>query len=140
MLTDLRRRQNHRRYAGHLLQQQARFDAFLREFNAERPHEALAMKCPAELYVASARPYDGLPDLSYPFHDRDVLFACGRLCLHRKRIDSTVLAGQKLGIKEVDEGIRLVSFMHYDLEYFDLEQKTLQPLDNPFGTRLSPMS
>ena len=34
----------------------------------------------------------------------------------------------------------LVSFMHYDLGYFDLEQKTLQPLDNPFGTRLSPIS
>jgi hypothetical protein len=61
--------------------------------------------------------------------------------LHRKRINiSTVLAGQKLGIKEVDEGIWLASFMHYDLGYFDLEQKTLQPLDNPFGTRLSPMS
>ena len=57
--------------------------------------------------------------------------------LHRKKINvSTVLAGQKLGIKEVDD----VSFMHYDLGYFDLEQKTLQPLDNPFGTRLSPMS
>ena len=38
------------------------------------------------------------------------------------------------------EGIWLVSFMHYDFGYFDLEQKTLQPLDNPFGTRLSPMS
>ena len=37
-------------------------------------------------------------------------------------------------------GIWLASFMHYDLGYFDLEQKTLQPLDNPFGTRLSPMS
>jgi hypothetical protein len=47
---------------------------------------------------------------------------------------------KKLGIKEVDEGIWLVRFMHYDLGYFDLEQKTLQPLDNPFGTRLSPMS
>jgi DNA modification methylase len=67
--------------------------------------------------------------------------ACGRLCLHRKRINiSTVLAGQKLGIKEVDDGIWPVSFMHYDLGYFDLEQKTLQPLDNPFSTRLSPMS
>ena len=74
--------------------------------------------------------------------DRDVFVtACGRLCLHRKKINiSSVLAGQKLGIKEVDEGIWLVSFMHYDLGYFDLEQKTLQPLDNPFGTRLSPMS
>jgi hypothetical protein len=40
----------------------------------------------------------------------------------------------------IDDGIWLASFMHYDLGYFDLEQKTLQPLDNPFGTRLSPMS
>ena len=61
--------------------------------------------------------------------------------MHRKKINlSTVLAGQTLGIKEVDEGIWLASFMHYDLGYIDLEQKTLQPLDNPFGPGLSPMS
>jgi transposase InsO family protein len=124
------------------LQQQARFDAFVREFNAERPHEALAMRYPAELYTASPRPYDGLPELQYPWHDRDILVtACGRICMHRKKINiSTVLAGQKLGIKEVDDGIWLVSFMHYDLGYIDLEQRTLQTIDNPFGTRLSPMS
>jgi transposase InsO family protein len=124
------------------LQQQARFDDFLHEFNTERPHEALAMKCPAERYSASTRHYAGLPDLAYPLHDRDILVtACGRICLHRKKINiSTVLGGQKLGIKEVDDGIWLVSFMHYDLGYIDLEQKTLQPLDNPFGPRLSPMS
>jgi hypothetical protein len=63
-----------------------------------------------------------------------------RLATCNKINVSTVLAGQRLGIKEVDDGIWLVSFMHYDLCYFDLEQKTLQPLDNPFGTRLSPMS
>jgi hypothetical protein len=76
--------------------------------------------------------------LDYPFHDRDVLVtACGRICMHKKKISiSTVLAGQKLGIKEVDEGIWLVSFMRYDLGYSDLEQKTLQTVDNPFGTRL----
>jgi transposase InsO family protein len=124
------------------LQQQDRFDAFVREFNAERPHEALAMKCPAELYTASPRPYQGLPDLQYPFHDRDILVtACGRICMHKKKINlSSVLAGQRLGLKEVDDGIRLVSFMKYDLGYIDLEQKTLQTIDNPFGTRLSPMS
>jgi hypothetical protein len=33
-----------------------------------------------------------------------------------------VFAGQKLGIKQVDDGIWLVGFMHYDLRYFDLEQ------------------
>jgi transposase InsO family protein len=124
------------------LQQQARFNAFVREFNAERPHEALAMRCPAELYTASPRLYAGLPELQYPWHDRDILVtACGRICMHRKKINiSTVLAGQKLGIKEVDDGIWLVSFMQYDLGYIDLEQRTLQTIDNPFGTRLSPMS
>jgi transposase InsO family protein len=124
------------------LQQQDRFDTFVQEFNTERPHEALAMKCPAEIYVPSPHHYDGLPELTYPFHDRDILVtACGRICLHRKKINvSTVLAGQRLGIKEVDDGIWLASFMRYDLGYFDLEQKTLQPIDNPFGTRLSPMS
>jgi transposase InsO family protein len=124
------------------LQQQARFDAFVEEFNLERPHEALAMKTPAEMYAASPRPYRGLPELTYPLHDREALVtACGRICMYRKRISiSHVLAGQRVGIKEVDDGIWIVSFMQYDLGYIDLEQKTLQPLDNPFGTRVSPMS
>ena len=124
------------------LQQQARFDKFVGEFNSERPHEALGMKMPAELYTASTRLYQGLPDIRYPLHDREVVVtACGRICMHRKRINvSNVLAGQRLGIKEVDDDIWIVSFMHYDLGYIDLEQKTLQPLDNPFGPRLSPMS
>ena len=124
------------------LQQQARFDAFIHEFNEERPHEAIAMKFPAELYQPSPRAYTGLGELDYPFHDRTItVTSCGRICMLRKKINlSTVLAGQTLGIKEVDEGIWLVSFMHYDLGYIDLEQKTLQPLDNPFGPGLSPMS
>jgi hypothetical protein len=124
------------------LQQQARFDDFISEFNTERPHEGIGMKVPAELYAPSSRPYSGLPELIYPLHDKDIMVtACGRVCMHRKKINiSTVLAGQRLGIKEVDDGIWLVSFMHYDLGYIDLEQRTLQTIDNPFGTRLSPMS
>ena len=43
-------------------------------------------------------------------------------------------------LKEVDDGIWVVTFMAYDLGYIDLEQKTLQPIDNPFGARVSPMS
>jgi hypothetical protein len=42
--------------------------------------------------------------------------------------------------QKVDDGIWLVSFINYDLGYIDREQKTLQTIDNPFGTRLSPMS
>ena len=39
------------------LQQQAKFDAFIHEFNHERPHEALDMKYPVEVYKPSTRPY-----------------------------------------------------------------------------------
>jgi len=52
---------------------------------------------------------------------------------------STVFAGQAVGLKEVEEGTWLVSFMDYDPGYIDLEEKILQPLDNPFGSRVSPM-
>ncbi len=121
-----------------LLQQQAKFDTFLEEFNQERPHEALAMKCPAEIYSASSRPYRGVPEAHYPFHDRTVVVtSCGRLCLYNKKINLSVsLAGQAVGVKEVDDGIWLVSFMNYDLGYIDLEEKTLQPLHNPFGPKV----
>ena len=122
------------------LQQQAKFDGFIDEYNNERPHEALDMKCPAQCYEPSQRPYTGLREPEYPFHDRTVtVTSCGRICLHRKKVNlSTVFAGQTLGLKEVDENVWLVSFLHYDLGYIDLEEKTLQPLDNPFGTDIVP--
>jgi transposase InsO family protein len=117
------------------LQQQARFDEFLQEFNQERPHEALSMKMPAEVYSPSKRPYGGLDELIYPFHDRSVVVTtCGRICLHNKKINvSQVFSGQTLGIKEVEENIWLVSFMEHDLGYIDLEERSIQPLENPFA-------
>jgi len=66
-----------------------------------------------------------------------VVTSCGRLCLYNKQIDlSVTLAGQAVGVKEVEDGIWLVSFMNYDLGYIDLEEKTLQPLENPFGPKV----
>lgn len=117
------------------LQQQARFDEFLQEFNQERPHEALSMKMPAEVYCPSLHPYGGLNELVYPFHDRSVVVTtCGRICLHNKKIHvSQVFSGQTLGIKEVEENIWLVSFMEHDLGYIDLEERSIQPLENPFA-------
>jgi hypothetical protein len=77
-------------------------------------------------FRASTRPYDGSLELTYPFHDRDeIVAACGRRCLHRKRID--IATGRRLGIKQVDDGMWLVGFMYDDLGYFDLEQKTCNP-------------
>ena len=54
--------------------QQARFDLVVARYNRERPHQALGMKVPADLYSRSARVYRGLEELTYPFHDhRDAL-------------------------------------------------------------------
>lgn len=52
------------------LQQQARFDDFLNEFNEERPRDPLAMKPPAELCAPAPRRCDGLPELAYRLHDQ----------------------------------------------------------------------
>ncbi len=45
-----------------------------------------------------------------------------------------------MGVKEVQDDIWLVSFMDYDLGYFDLETCVLEPLENPFGPKVLPMS
>ena len=128
--------------ARNLLQQQARFDAFIDYYNHERPHQALAMRCPAEFYAPSPRPYRGLEDLDYPFHDHaHIVTRCGRICFGRRKINlSTVFAGQKVGVKEVSDRIWLVSFMHYDLGYFDHESCRLESAENPFGAKVLPMS
>jgi putative transposase len=49
---------------------------------------------------------------------------------------SVVFAGQSVGIKQVSEHIWLVSFMDYDLGYFDHETCRLEPLENPFGPKV----
>ena len=128
--------------APNVLQQQARFDTFVARFNGERPHQALAMRTPASVYTPSSRPYCGLEELEYPGHDwTAVITTCGRICYQRRKINvSQVFGGQKVGVKQVDDHVWLVSFMHYDLGYFDDETCRLEPIDNPFGPKLLPMS
>lgn len=127
--------------ADNFLVQQARFDNFIDYYNRERPHQALNMRMPAENYEKSPRPYQGLGDLEYPFHDRAALVTnCGRICFKRRKINvSTVFAGQLLGIKQVTNSVWLVSFMHYDLGYFDAETVRLEPIENPFRSNVLPM-
>ena len=124
------------------LQQQARFDAFTRVYNHERPHQALNMRYPAELYRTSARPYTGLPALEYPFHDRTVIVTqCGRLCFGGRKINlSQVFAGQAIGVREVTDHIWLISFMHYDLGFFDDQCTRVECAPNPFSVKVSAMS
>lgn len=45
-----------------------------------------------------------------------------------------------VGIKQVDDRLWLVSFMDYDLGYFDGTECRLEPIDNPFRAKLLPMS
>ena len=49
---------------------------------------------------------------------------------------STVFAGQLVGIREVDDQIWLVSFMHYDLGFFDRQEGRMAPGPNPFGEKV----
>jgi putative transposase len=123
------------------LQQQEKLDVFQRIYNNERPHQAIDMRCPAQLYVPSPREYSGLPEIDYPFADRTIMVThCGRICMGRKKVNfSTVFAGQKVGVTQTADKIWLVSFMKYDLGYFDLDTCRVEPIENPFNPKLSPM-
>ena len=123
------------------LQQQAKFDVFIQDYNQERPHQALNMRYPAELYTPSPRPYTGLPELHYPFHDMTITVTqCGRLCFGRRKINlSGVFAGQNVGVREVADHIWLISFMHYDLGFFDDETSRVECAPNPFSAKVSTM-
>jgi putative transposase len=128
--------------AANVLQQQARFDTFIAQYNRERPHQALEMKVPAEVYVRSPRIYRGLEELTYPFHDKTfTVTQCGRICFNGRKVNlSHVLAGQNVGVTQVSERVWLVTFMRYDLGYFDDETCRLEPIDNPFTPKVLPMS
>jgi putative transposase len=127
--------------AANVLQQQTRFDAFIQQYNQERPHQALDMKVPAQVYVRSPRVYRGLDELTYPFHDATFTVThCGRICFKGRKVNlSHVFAGQNVGVTQVGDRIWLVTFMQYDLGYFDDETCRLEPIENPFGPKVLPM-
>jgi hypothetical protein len=85
---------------------------------------------------------EGLQELEYPAHDwTAVVTRCGRICYQGRKINvSQVFAGQKVGVKQTDDHLWLVTFMDYDLGYFDDETCRLEPINNPFGPKLLPMS
>jgi hypothetical protein len=74
--------------------------------------------------------------LSFPLSDGSGHLLRKNLHLQKENQSQHFLAGQAVGIREVDDGIWLVSFMDYDLGYIDLEERTLQPLNNPFGPKV----
>ena len=66
---------------------------------------------------------------------------CDRFCWNRRKLKlSLVIAGQNVGVRQVSDRIWLVSFMDYDLGYFDDETCRLEPIANPFSPRVLPTS
>ena len=58
---------------------------------------------------------------------------CGRICIGKRKINlSQVFAGQILGLREVEDAIWLVSFLDYDLGFFDNKEDRVEPAANPF--------
>lgn len=117
--------------SSNLLQQQERFDAFRKEFNEVRPHEALGQQPPMSVHVQSSRVMpDTLPHPEYPLHDDTLTVSSsgsvgfgtrGRYYL------CPALAGQDVGIRERDDGTWLVTFMRTDLGVIDRNRRTFTP-------------
>ena len=80
---------------------QEALDVWRQSFNYERPHDSLGMKCPAELYRASERKYEGTPqDLDYPQMCTRRVSACGAIKFDGQSLFlSSALAGWSVGLK-----------------------------------------
>lgn len=128
--------------ADNFLSQQEKFDKFIETYNNERPHQGIDMKYPSEIYKPSDKIYKGIEPIFYPFHDKTIqVTRCGRICEGGLKVSlSSALAGQEVGIKEVEDGIWVVSFLDYDLGYFDQKNSRVEPVDDPFNKKVLPMS
>ena len=119
------------------------FDQFIRIYNEERPHQAIGMQYPCELYEPSPRPYRGLSELALPVprHDRhrDAVRSPASSAA-QGQIRTQVFAGQNVCVREVADHIWLISFMHYDLPFFDDQCNRVERAPNPFTAKVLPMS
>lgn len=118
-----------------LLEQQERFDRFIQVYNEERPHEALGLRKPAEFYSPSPRAFPiVMPDLSYPLHDESrLVMKCGHIFLWKRRervvFISSALAGERVGLRELADGLWLVTFAAIDLGVIDRQCQKFRSLD-----------
>ena len=101
---------------------QAALDLWRQSFNYERPHEALAMRCPGEVYVNSSRKYEGTPqELEYPQMCSRRVCAKGTIRVDGQRLFLTSsLAGWSVGLKPMIEDLMEVWFGRLLLGQIDL--------------------
>ena len=87
--------------------QQAAFAAWRRDFNYERPHQALAMKTPAELHLKSPRPFpESIGDPEYPDHfEVRRVKPNGHISLHNSTtLVANLLAREAVGLEPLEDG------------------------------------
>jgi hypothetical protein len=53
---------------------------------------------------------------------------------------STSFASQNVRVKEIDEEVWLISFMHYDLGFFDHDSNRFECAESTFAAKVLPMS
>ena len=105
---------------------QAALDVWKESFNYERPHEALGMRCPGEVYRASERKYEGTPeDLDYPQMCSRRVSPEGLISLDGRALFlSTSLGGWSVGLKPIAEDLMEVWFGRLVLGQVDLTTKS----------------
>jgi len=108
--------------AATIAEQQARFDAFCKHYNEERPHEALSQTAPARHWQPSPRP---LPRrLEDPWYDADHEVRrvrwTGEIKWRGDRVFiGEALAGELVGVAELERGGHIVRFCNRDLGRID---------------------
>lgn len=125
-----------------MLQQQERFDRFKEIYNQERPHEALGQKPPAKFYRPAVRRLpERIPEPQYPLHDLVLkVRPCGHLYMPGSGrafgsvFLSASLAGEHVGLRELDDGTWLISYIGIDLGRLDLGKAKIVPI-NPANSQ-----
>ena len=111
--------------------QQDALDLWREEFNQQRPHEALDMQCPAQVYRDSERPYQGSPeDVEYPGMDTRKVDQHGTIKWNGTQLFVTSsLAGWSVGLKPLANAQYEVWFGRLLLGWLDPSTESFQRAD-----------
>ena len=111
--------------------QQDAFDRFQKEYNLERPHEALQQKRPCELYRPSTRKFSlKLSGPEYPLHFEKRSVDCsGQMSWRNKNIFiSEVLEKETIALEEIGDGLWLTYFYHFPIALLNARDRKMVAL------------
>jgi transposase InsO family protein len=122
--------------ASSLQAQQRKFDDFRKEFNQVRPHEAIGMKRPGEIYQSSERRMPKrIETYDYPDHFlvRRVSRAGTIRVFHNQVFVSNTLQEDYVGLEEVADGVYDLYFCFYQIGRYDLQSNKIQGIVSKVG-------